>query len=110
MWRDGHGRVCFGEVKEMLGLDVVMEVLEVEIDPVARAVAARVGGERTVQLQPHDVWEWAVEEDRTKGWLGKYGELDLMVCGWTCQGSGLRTRLGSTGKICRFFSAIDFLA
>ena len=26
------------------------------------------------------------------------------------QGSGLRSRLGSAGKICRFFIAIDFLA
>ena len=68
----------------MLGLDVVMEVLEVEIDPVARAVAERVGGNGSVQLRPHGVWEWAVDEERTRVWLGEYGELDLMVCGWTC--------------------------
>ena len=28
----------------------------------------------------------------------------------TYQGSGLRRGLGNTGKICHFFSAIDFLA
>ena len=82
----GMGTVGYalGKLREMLGLDVVMEVLEVEIDPVARAVAERVGGNGSVQLRPHDVWEWAVDEERTRVWLGEYGELDLMVCGWTC--------------------------
>ena len=68
----------------MLGLDVRMEVLEVELDPVAQAVAEKIGGIECRQLSPHDVWEWAVDEERTKGWLREYGELDMMLCGWTC--------------------------
>ena len=40
---------ALGKVKEMLGLDVVMEVLEVEIDPVARAV------ESISRKDPHKV-------------------------------------------------------
>ena len=58
----------------------------------------RIGGAESTQLCPHDVWEWAVEEEMTKAWLREHGELDLMMCGWTCvdmssankKGKGLR--------------------
>jgi hypothetical protein len=32
------------KVRHLMGLDVTMEVLEIELDPVARAVADTVGG------------------------------------------------------------------
>ena len=42
-------------------LGVSAKVFEVEIDPVARKVAdSRVPG--AVQLKPHDIWYWALEE------------------------------------------------
>ena len=100
------------KVRHLMGLDVTMEVLEIELDPVARAVADTVGGVECKQLSPHDVWEWAVDEDRTKGWLREHGELDMMVCGWTCvdmssankKGKGLR---GQKSNV--FFAAREIL-
>ena len=110
----GMGTVGFAlqKLKALLGLDVEVEVLEVEIDAVARAVAEKVSGEVTRQLVPHDVWEWAVEAERTREWLAGYGELDMLLCGWTCvdmssankQGKGLR---GQKSNV--FFGAREIL-
>ena len=110
----GMGTVAYAlrKLKKLLGLDVRMEVLEVELDPVARAVAEKVGGKEGQQLSPHDVWEWAVEEERTKTWLRKHGELDMLLCGWTCvdmssankRGKGLR---GQKSNV--FFAAREIL-
>ena len=110
----GMGTVGFAlqKLKTLLGLDVTVEVLEVEIDAVARAVAETVSGEVTQQLVPHDVWEWAVDAERTRGWLAEYGELDMLLCGWTCvdmssankRGRGLR---GQKSNV--FFGAREIL-
>ena len=67
---------ALNKLKRLLGLDIQMEVFEVEIDEIARAVAASVGGKESEQLQPHDLWEWAVDEERTLHWLRDKGEID----------------------------------
>ena len=89
-----------------------MEVFEVEIDEIARAVSASMGGKESEQLQPHDLWEWAVDEERTLHWLRDKGEIDVLLCGWTCvdmpsankKGQGLR---GQKSNV--FFAARELL-
>ena len=41
--------------------------------------------------------------------VGMMAQELVAACG-ACQGSGLRSRLGSAGKTCRLFTAIDVLA
>ena len=75
---------ALNKLKRLLGLDIQMELFEVEIDEIARAVSASVGGKESEKLQPHDVWEWAVDEEWTLHWLTGKGEIDVLLCGWTC--------------------------
>jgi hypothetical protein len=110
----GMGTVGYAlnKLKRLLGLDIQMEVFEVEIDEIARAVAASVGGKESEQLRPHDLWEWAVDEERTLHWLRDKGEIDVLLCGWTCvdmssankKGQGLR---GQKSNV--FFAARELL-
>ena len=53
----GMGTVGFAlmKLRALLGLDVEMEVLEVELDPVARTVAQKMGGVESKQLSPYDI-------------------------------------------------------
>ena len=80
-------------------LGVAAKVFEVEIDPVARKVAAsRAPG--AVQLVPHDIWYWASEEGqkRIEGM-----NLDLVVGGFPCQSVSVAAPKGkglaSTSKV-----------
>ena len=80
-------------------LGVAAKVFEVEIDPVARKVAAsRAPG--AVQLQPHAIWHWASEEGqkRIEGM-----NLDLVVGGFPCQSVSVAAPKGkglkSTSKV-----------
>ena len=82
-------------------LGVAAKVFEVEIDPVARKVAAsRAPG--AVQLEPHDnvIWYWASEEGqkRIEGM-----DLDLVVGGFPCQSVSVAAPKGmglaSTSKV-----------
>ena len=72
-------------VIELLNLDLRVEVIEVEWDEVARAMAQHMAKEVTTHAKPHDLWEWVVNEKRAKYWLSGLGAIDAVVVGFACQ-------------------------
>lgn len=83
----GMGTVGYvtARVQRIFGQQVMFHVVEVEIDPAARRMCQHVTGGHTQHAQPSDLWEWAVNEKRTKEWIKALGTIHWVVCGFSCQ-------------------------
>ena len=85
---------CMERIKGLFGLNVVVEVVEVEIDPVARALAARMGGAVSRQHDQHDVWAWVQDPGRCRAFVRGLGRVDCVVCGFPCQSMSTANKRG----------------
>ena len=45
-------------MRELFKLQMQIKVVEIEFDAVARALAERLSGDVSEQVQPHDLWDW----------------------------------------------------
>ena len=83
----GMGTVgwCFRKVLKLLQMDLQVEVVEVEWNASARALASVMSGDLCRHHEVCDLWEWACDPEKCRGMLQALGRLDLVVCGFSCQ-------------------------
>ena len=83
----GMGTVgwCFKKVLKLLAMDLQVEVIEVEWNASARALASVMSGDLCRHHEVCDLWEWACDPNKCKDMLQALGRLDLVVCGFSCQ-------------------------
>lgn len=110
----GMGTVGYAAAKlqRIFGQQVQFHVVEVEIDPAARRMCQHVTGGHTQHAQPSDLWEWAVDEKRTKQWIKALGTIHWVVCGFSCQDMSVAHRKGQGLKGDRssvYFAAYQLL-
>lgn len=78
----------------ILGKEVTVEVIEIEYDEAARAMAQRLGGGVSRQATPHDLWQWVKNTEEGKHWIRTLGKIDWVVCGFSCQDMSVAHRKG----------------
>lgn len=109
----GMGTVgwCLKQVVGILQLHVEIEVVEIEWDAAARAMAGILGEGVSRQAQPHDLWEWTRDEKRCREMLRGLGRIDLFVCGFSCQDMSEANRQGKglQGSKSSVFFAVLFM-
>ena len=82
------------QVRELFKLQMQIKVVEVEFDAVARALAERLSGDVSEQVQPHDLWDWVSDTAQGKAWVKALGPVDLVVCGFSCRDMSVAHRRG----------------
>ena len=97
---------------DLLQLDVEVEVMEIEWDAAARAMAGILGEGVSRQVEPHDLWEWTRDEQQCRKMLRALDVVDLFVCGFSCQDMSEANRQGrglQGSKSSVFFAAMLML-